>query len=81
MSGPGPEPPPPQGTWGMGSSHASVTPLTAPTPQSEALGSDKGLQRGTSQQEQRLHLQKAEDQKVLAAVFHIWKGRCLQTGK
>lgn len=69
------------GNLGNGLVACQLAPLAAPTPQSKALGSDKGLQQGTSQQEQRLHLQKAEDQEVLAAVFHIWKGRCRQTGK
>ena len=69
------------GNLGNGLVACQLAPLAAPTPQSKALGSDKGLQQGTSQQEQRLYLQKAEDQEVLAAVFHIWKGRCRQTGK
>lgn len=36
MSGPGPEPPPPQGAWGMGSSHASL-PHLQPLPHSLRL--------------------------------------------
>lgn len=63
-------------------------PSTCPTalacslsPGPKALGSDQGLQQGPSQQEQRLRLCKAEDQKVLAAAFHIWEGRRSQAGK
>lgn len=65
------EAPPPQGPQEMVSVHASLPLLAVPTPGPEALGSDKGLQQGTSQEEQRLHLWKAEDQKVLTAVFYI----------